>query len=183
MTPAAQQGNFTYVDTGGVTRTVNVLQIAGNAGYRSTILPSIADQLQKINGSTRNGVLTAGTDPNIQTLSFGWANKITTYYPAIRLDYNATDNLRFNWSYSQQKNTNFRRYNEQFPGIDPLNLTSSGGNNRIAGFGFDWTIRPTLVNEFHAGYMYQYSVFSSENLGLDLVPMLPCPPPRPHFLS
>jgi hypothetical protein len=31
----------------------------------------------------------------------------------------------------------------------------------------DWTICPTLVNQFHAGYMYQYRIFDPENLDLD----------------
>src|SRR5262249_50708660 len=64
------------------------------------------------------------------------------------------------------------RYNPQFPGgIDTIDRASSGGNNRIAGFGLDWSIRPTLINQFHAGYMYQYTYFSAENLGIDLAPI------------
>lgn len=168
LNPDAQQGIFAYKDSSGAIKTVNVLQVAGNAGYRSSVLPNIAGQLQKINGSLGKGSLIPSSDPNISNLSFQWASRVTTSYPAVRADYNATENLRFNVSYSQQKSTNFHRYNEQFPGVDPLDLTSSGGNARIAGFGVDWVIRPSLVNQFHAGYMYQYSVFSPEALGLDL---------------
>jgi len=32
----------------------------------------------------------------------------------------------------------------------------------------DWTIRPTMINQFHAGYMYQYSIFDPEKPGIDL---------------
>jgi hypothetical protein len=132
------------------------------------VLPSTAQQFQTINSSLGNGVVNPTSDPNVNTLSFQWANKITTHYPAIRVDHTATDNTRFSFTYSQQKSENHNRYNEQFPGVDPVNLTSSRVNNRIAGFGYDWVVRPTLINQFHAGYMYQYSVFSPENLGLDL---------------
>lgn len=169
LSPAAQQGNFLYRDASGNTRTLNVLQLAGSAGYPSAVLPNIADQLQKINGSLAQGTVTPTSDPNINTLNFSWRNKITNYYPAIRLDYNMNDNVRLYASYSQTKSDNINRFNPQFPGgIDPLDATSSGGNNRIGGIGVDWVIRPTLINQFHAGYMYQYSYFSPENFGVDL---------------
>jgi hypothetical protein len=166
LSPEAQRGLFSYRDDSGALRTVNLLQLAGNAGFRSTVLPAMQDQLQKINGA--RGTLQPTSDPNLYNLNFQWKSRITNYYPAVRADYNATDKVRLNLSYSQQKNDWAHRYNEQFPGVDTVDFTSSGGNNRIAGVGLDWVIRPTLVNQLHAGYMYQYSAFSPENLGLDL---------------
>jgi hypothetical protein len=169
LSPAAQQGNFTYRDTAGVLRTVNVLQIAGNAGYRSTILPSTAAQLQKINSVLNLGALSPTSDPNISTFNFQVPAQTNVYYPTIRVDYAATDNIRLNLSYAQTKTNATHTNSPVFPGgIDPLNYASNGSNNRIAGFGLDWTIRPTLINQFHAGYMYQYSIFDIENLGVDL---------------
>jgi len=48
-----------------------------------------------------------------------------------------------------------------FPGgIDPTDYTSNSNNNRIAGVGIDWTVRPDADQSVHAGYMYQYSAFS-----------------------
>src|SRR5262249_644425 len=49
LSAAAQQGNFSYRNTAGALQTVNVLQLAGRSGYRSTVLPEISNQLQKIN--------------------------------------------------------------------------------------------------------------------------------------
>lgn len=52
---------------------------------------------------------------------------------------------------------------ESIPSISPrATITTISG-----GVGVDWTIRPTLVNQFHAGYMYQYRIFDPENLDLD----------------
>src|SRR6266571_8396018 len=51
LTPAAQLGIFTYVGTDGVKRTVNLLQVAGGAGFTSTVDPTIAGILGKINAS------------------------------------------------------------------------------------------------------------------------------------
>lgn len=168
LNPATQQGNFTYTNTSGVVKTVNVLQTAGTAGYPSKILPSVAAQLTKINGVLSQGILTQGSDPNISTLSFASPGSNKVYYPTVRGDYLFSERLRVNLSYSQQKSNNYKTYAAQFPGgIDPLDYTSSRGNNRIAGLGVDWTVRPTLINQFRGGYMYQYSAFSPENLGLD----------------
>ena len=41
-------------------------------------------------------------------------------------------------------------------------------NNQIASVSFDWTIRPTLINQFRAGYTGQKSVFNPENQAIDL---------------
>src|SRR2546422_7894769 len=42
LTSAAQQGNYTYVGTDGVKRTVNLLTVARNAGFSGTVDPTIA---------------------------------------------------------------------------------------------------------------------------------------------
>jgi hypothetical protein len=169
LSAAAQQGLFTYRDTTGALQTVNVLSIGGGAGGPSTILPNIGSQFSKINGVLNNGSLTPTSDPNISTFSFLVPNRTTTYYPALRFDYNATNNVRLYVSYSQTKRIGAGVNPPNFPGgIDPIDFTSSNSNNKIAGFGADWVIRPTLINQFHAGFLYQYSIFDPENLGIDL---------------
>jgi hypothetical protein len=170
LSPAAQQGNFSYRDTRGTLQTVNVLQVGQAAGASGTVLPAIASQFSKINGVVGDGVLTQNpSDPNLATLSWLVPQRTTIWYPTVRVDYNLTQNLRFNASYSQTKTFNEHNYTPLWPGgIDTIDYTSSGGNNKIAGFGFDWMIRPTLINQFHSGFTYQYSYFSPENKGIDL---------------
>ena len=169
LTPAAQQGLFAYKDGAGNIQTVNVLQIAGAAGYPSTVNPLMGAQLQKINSVLNQGTLTPTGDPNFNSLNFQYPSRITTYYPTIRVDYLATQNVRINASYAQTKANSNDVNGPQFPGgIDPLDYVSNVSNNHLAGFGVDWTIRPTVINQFHAGYMYQLSQFDVENLGLDL---------------
>ncbi len=92
----------------------------------------------------------------------------------MRFDYNATDKLRLNISYSQTKTNDPKTYAPVFPGgIDTIDNTSYKANNKIAGFGVDYTIRPTLINQFHAGYLYQYTIFDPENLGINLATIFP----------
>lgn len=167
LTPSAQQGIFSYKNAAGAVQQVNLLQIAGGAGYSSTINSVMGGQLTKIDGVLGQGALTPTSDPNINTLSFAYTSKTTIYYPTIRTDYILNDRMRLYASYAQTK-TNSNHVNApQFPGgIDPLDYVSNAGNNRIAGVGFDWTIKPTLINQFHGGYMYQLSQFDVENLNL-----------------
>lgn len=169
LSPGAQQGLFTYKNSGGALQTVNVLQIAGAAGYPSAILPNISNQMMKINTVLNLGTMTPTTDPNISNLNFQNPARNTIYYPTFRIDYNATDSIRISTSYSQTKNLCVPCNPPTFPGgIDPTDSSSVNPNNRIVSFGLDWVIRPTLVNIFHAGYTGQYSTFNPENQGIDL---------------
>jgi hypothetical protein len=144
------------------------LQIGGNAGGASTISPNIAAQFQKINSVLNQGSVTPTSDPNLSSFSFLTANRTTLSYPALRFDDNAADSVRLYLSYSQTMQTGIALNAPNFPGgIDRLDLTSSN-NNKISGLGADWVIRPTLISQFHAGYMYQYGIFDPENLGIDL---------------
>jgi len=168
LSSSAQQGIFQYKAANGSIQSVNVLQLGVAAGGTGVINSNVASQLSTINGILSQGILTPTSDPNISTLSWQYAAHRTIYYPALRFDYNATDKLRFSLSYTQTK-TVYPANAANWPGgIDTVDLTSSNSNDKIAGFGVDYTIRPTLINQFHAGYMYQYSIFDPENLGLDL---------------
>src|SRR5215831_1388028 len=169
LSPSAQQGIFSYRDAGGNLQSINLLQTAGAAGLPSTVNPNVGASLAKISSVYNQGALTPTTDPNIYTLNFQVPGKTTTYYPTIRADWNYSESLRFFASYGQTKTDNHLTNTPQFPGgIDPLDYVSNKSNNRIAGFGVDWTARPTLINQFHAGYLYQLSIFDVENLGIDL---------------
>lgn len=170
LSPAAQQGLFSYKDASGALKTVNVLNIAGASGLPSTLNPSVANSLQQISGVYNKGTLTPTSDPNIYTLSFQAPAKTTVYYPTARIDWTANEKIRLYVSYAQTKTNSPHVNPPQFPGgiDDALDYTSNTGNNRIAGLGLDWVFRPTLINQFHAGYMYQLSIFDTETLGIDL---------------
>ncbi len=174
LSPSAQAGVFQYKATNGSIQSVNVLQIGSSAGGTSAINSNIATQLSQINGVLGSGILSPTSDPNISTLNWQYAARRTIYYPAVRFDYNVSDALRINVSYTQTKTVYPGANAAVFPGgIDTTDLTSSNSNNKIAGLGIDWTLRPNLINQFHAGYMYQYSVFDPENENIDLTKVFP----------
>jgi hypothetical protein len=169
LSPGAQQGMFSFRDVGGNLQSINLLQIAAAAGLPSTVNSNVAASLAKISSVYNQGALVATTDPNIYTLGFQVPGKTTIYYPTVRADWNYSESLRFFASYGQTKTDSHLANTPQFPGgIDPVDYVSNKSNNRIAGFGVDWTFRPTLMNQFHVGYLYQLSIFDLENLGIDL---------------
>ena len=174
LSAGAQTGIFQYKASNGSIQSVNVLRIGASAGGPGTVNSQIGSQLSAINGVLGAGVLSPTSDPNISTLNWQYAARRTIYYPALRFDYNLNEAIRLNVSYTQTKTVYPGANAAVFPGgIDTVDLTSSNSNDKIAGFGVDWTIRPTLINQFHGGYMYQYSVFDPENENIDLTKVFP----------
>src|SRR5215831_15106252 len=169
LTPSAQQGIFTYRTSSGATQTANVLQIAGSGGYPSQVLSNISEQFAKINSVLNLGTITATSDPNLLTLNHVVPAPQTIKYPALRLDYNFRENVRFSLVYNQTKTECTSCNVPTWPGgINPYDKGAVNPNNRIVSFSNDWAIRTTLINQFHAGYTGQYSNFNPENRAIDL---------------
>ncbi|PYY04366.1 MAG: carboxypeptidase regulatory-like domain-containing protein [Acidobacteria bacterium] len=167
LTPAAQAGNFTYTDTDNVRRTVNVLQIAASNGLNSTIDASIQTELSNINGALQYGKLANTHDANVQKLKWFQPNPISRYYPTVRVDYNLSQTFRLNWAWNETKETLPSSIAALFPGQSSAfkyQIQGSRLNAYTTALGFDWSPNPTLVNEFHGGFLYNYRA-SSYNAG------------------
>jgi hypothetical protein len=157
LTPAAQSGVFTYTGTDGVTRTVNVLNVAHNfnSALPGTINSTIGAELTAINSSLGAGHLSAYPDPNFETLGWLQPSPTTFYYPTFRIDYNATEKLRLHVAYNETKEVQPAVAQAFFPGSGFANgIAGNKNNNYTASLGVDWTLSPTLVNEFKGGFLY-----------------------------
>ncbi|HKD49511.1 MAG TPA: TonB-dependent receptor [Candidatus Acidoferrum sp.] len=160
-TAAAQAGNFTWTDSAG-THTVNILtQIAGPAGQPSTVNSVTAGLFSAINGSLSGGAVTPTADPNINSIAFAVQSPITYWYPTVRVDYNIKDNLRMYVSW------NMTQWNQPGAGAPPYPgsaFQTYGASNKFkyytAALGFDWTITPTIINQFRGGYLYNLAKYS-----------------------
>ena len=162
MASAVQSGNLTYRDNNGLTHTVNVLtQIAQPNNLPFTVNPKVASDMQAINGGLNQGAVTKTGDPNINQISWLNSSPLTVYYPAFRLDYNASDNLRLDLSFLDQKTDQPNISAPPFPGTGFANrVASNNSNNFTTGLGITWTISPTLVNQFRGGYLYNVSRYA-----------------------
>jgi hypothetical protein len=179
MSPTAQTGLFTFTDAKQVQHTVNVLtDIAGSpAGQNVGIVnpccamptvvnPNIASIFANINSGLAAGAITANSDANLVDVNWTYQTPLTQYFPTVRVDYNMRDNLRlflsFNMTQSSQANGNV-------PPLPGSFYSKFGGTNKFRyftqGLGLDWTITPTVLNSFRAGYLY-----NSAKYGYDLTP-------------
>jgi hypothetical protein len=105
-------------------------------------------------GNSPNG------DPNWQNFDYQLNNPTTTYYPTVRVDYNMSQSVHFNVAWNMTKTENPYGAEGTFPGA-PYAGQGAGSTFKdyTAAFGFDWIIKPTLVNQFRGGFLYHYDGF------------------------
>jgi hypothetical protein len=148
LTPDAQKGFYSYVGSDGNLHKVNVLQLAGQAGYQSTIDPTIQGILNTINGTTSQGSFISSADPNVQTLQWRQDTGSKVLYPTARVDYQITPKIAWHgtWNLRWQHNNGSPNY----PGLKPLG-NAYDITVYVASSAVDWTITPTMLNSFNFG--------------------------------
>lgn len=167
FTQPAQAGNFTFYGVNGEggaagsTRSINLFNViqsyntAHGTNFPTTINASVQSRLAAINGMVQKGSLISGIgDDPLNTSGVQWnqANTTTYYYPTIRLDYDISQKLRLNMAYNETKYSAPGVNLGWFP-ADGRGAGNSSDNMTIA-LGLEWTISPTLINQFRAGYLY-----------------------------
>src|SRR5215831_12546370 len=87
LTDEAQKGIFRFVGTDGAQHTVDLLALAGSAGYQRTIDPTTQAALTAINGTLSRGTLLPNiTNPLYQnTLTWKQSQNTRDIYPTARL--------------------------------------------------------------------------------------------------
>jgi hypothetical protein len=157
LTASAQQGNFTYTGTDGLSHTVNVYSIAKayDPTLQGTMNSVVSTQMTRINNAVGQGSITTTTDPNINSVSWLSPNPSITWYPTFRVDYTPTATWRVNLAVNQTKVTAPHSASPVLPGDEFLAIAGGTKSNRISSsFGVDWTATNTLVNAFRFGYLY-----------------------------
>jgi hypothetical protein len=162
LTPASQAGTFNFIGKDGAVHTVQLVgpgSVAASAGVNNTFNARVTSEITAINGvESLGGLTTNANDPAVDTLSFFVPSPITFYFPAVRVDYNVSQNVRINFAWNETKEDQPGNIAPWFPGSA---FSSSEGefllNAYTAGFGLDWTIKPTLVNQFRGGFLYNYT--------------------------
>ncbi len=160
LTPDAQNGLYTYIGTDGQSHTVDLFALAGANGLPTTPNSTIASQFSSINSSVTAGAVTPTSDPIINNVSWNFPAPTVIWYPTLRLDYNTSRNITMNFAVNRTKQTNNGSNAPFFPG-SAFAKTGSGNQNDAftASYGIDWTIRPTMMNQFKVGYLYNVNRF------------------------
>jgi hypothetical protein len=185
LTSDAQAGNFTYKGTDGVERTVNLLQLAGSAGFRSTIDPTVKGILDSFNATKTHATGWEPDPANLWRETMLWRYSFENRYmfPTARVDYQITPSINWHgtWNYRKQTDYNygggvFPYYpGTQYSGIYIPTYTYVAANN------VDWTISPSMLNNFIFGIqsnrenfyvgsdIHQWSIYGDRRLNLPLV--------------
>ena len=164
LNAAAMSGVFSYT-TGGVTRQVNLLQLAAANGQIATLDPTVAKVMSDVTAAMKTqGSLTDLSNPLVQQYTFQVPTQSLNTFPVLRFDYNATQNHRitgsFNYNHinSTPDTTNGRQ--AVFPNFP---ATGSQQSTRwTTSEGVRSTIGQSMVNEFRIGATGGATLFSPE---------------------
>lgn len=158
LSPLAQTGVFT--DSNGK-QTNLFTQVAQPNGLPTSISSIIASGISSINNSLTSGTVTQTGDPNVNQINWFVSNPTTIYYPAVRVDYNVKPSVRIDFAWNLTRETDPGANAPPFPGSA---FSSLGAENFFKFYtnslGIDWTISPTLVNQFRGGFLYNNEEFS-----------------------
>lgn len=146
LTPEVAQGNFSYLDTNGVTRTVNLLSAVGG-----TIDPTIKGMLSSINEtrSKASSILPTGDSLNQQTLTWNQSRDFMTAYPTARIDYVINPSMAWHttWNLRHQNNPGYPLHpGSKYDFPRAYKITTYVATNT-----FDWNIKPNMTNSFSFG--------------------------------
>ncbi len=153
LTPAAAQGNFTYLGTDGQQHTVNLLAAAGQAGFSSTIDPTIGSMLSAINSSEAkaSGFLSITGQPYWQTMEWTQGTDTTYLYPSARVDYQITPKVAWHGSWNL-RHENIAGSAPPYPGESQYAFPNGYKiTSYVATAGLDWTVTPRMINSFNFG--------------------------------
>ncbi|SPF33540.1 conserved exported hypothetical protein [Candidatus Sulfopaludibacter sp. SbA4] len=161
LVPAAQNGDYTYKGTDGSMHTVNVLSLAGAAGYSSTVDPTVKTALTTINGTFGNGTLLPISNNYFQqTLNWKFPTGSRNEYPTARLDYQIANKVAYHVAW------NLRHYHVNPTGPSYPGLTGASGESKETHYALsnslDTTLKPTLFNSFKFGIQ---STVTGANIG------------------
>jgi Carboxypeptidase regulatory-like domain len=160
LTSTAQGGSFFAPGMSAPVQLIGTpTSVAALNGVNNTINSRVGGEISNVNAITSLGKTSIATgDPdNIQNLSWEVLSPIKQYYPTLRLDYNMSQNVRLNFAWNETKFDQPGAVAPFFPGASYSN-TEGANKSKVytTALGFDWTIKPTLVNQFRGGYLYNW---------------------------
>ncbi|HET6853919.1 MAG TPA: TonB-dependent receptor [Pyrinomonadaceae bacterium] len=164
LTPEARQGLFTYKDSGGTVRTINLLTLAASKGFPGTIDPTIGAGLDIINSAVRSqGALrsriASANDFNRLDYQFQDPGTNIRRFPTARFDWNITKNQHMEFIH------NYQFYYSTPDAVNGQNSVAPGqgiviGTPGVTGsiyrdsfsyvMAHRWTINDRLANEIRA---------------------------------
>ena len=170
--PAARQGNFTYVDNGGVTRTINVLTGAGllgpipaSAGGVLGVDPLIQSRILNNIPTAGNGNLSNGGISQLLTLN--QSDGDTRDGLTSRVDFDFNDRNSLNLVYKYNKNADERQSDGGGFGTTPF--VTQGGPTNLYIATYRSTLSSRFVNEVRGAYQRSEPFFNQGPVPQDFI--------------
>ncbi len=161
----ALNGIYRFIDKSGATRTFNVLDVAGAAGFRTAIDPTIKgmlDQITATESTPGTSFQDSTTYPFQRTMYWNYSPYSRAYYPTVRLDYQITPSISWHgaWNYRDSLFDGAPNY----PGDEAFKSSFyqdvSTANVWVISNAVDWTISPKMVNNFTFGNQMNWELFA-----------------------
>jgi len=158
LTPNARQGIFTYTDTGGTVRTVNLLALRGI----KTLAPAIQNILNQVPTTINNyevGDSAPGHLRNTAGYQFNQRDNALRDNLTGKLDYNLSIRHALSATYAWNRDNNDRPDAENDYSLVPK-VTNPNHNNLLA-LSWRWTPTANLTNEVRGGFDLTWGYFNS----------------------
>jgi len=158
LLPNARQGIFTYRDSAGVTRTANVLQLAGLTGIDPLVSQNILSALPTVGNRTD-----IGDQLNTTGLSFNQpANSSRNVY-TTRLDFDISERHSVNVVYDYNQENNLRPDVDGGQGFTTTPKVIQSSTNKFLVAAYRWTPTARLSNEIRGGTFRSEVPFDNTN--------------------
>jgi Carboxypeptidase regulatory-like domain/TonB dependent receptor len=144
LTPSAGSGIFTYKDSTGVVRNINLYQLAGAAGFPSAPDPTLAKTYSLIQQLTQSGGTLSNriaTNNDYNRNNFAFPNKAVNNrkFETTRIDYNLSDKHHISGVWNYQVNSRSPDGLNGTLAILPGTGTILGSPDLEGQYGINWT--------------------------------------------
>ena len=165
LTPDAFNGNFTYLGTDGLNHTVNVLTVAAQNGYASTLNSTTQSEINAIRATQNNpaviGYLPIANTPYEQTMNWNTPLNLDNKYPTARFDFQINPSVAYHttWNLRHTVYTGHPEWPgapipDLYPGAESYKITTYVWTHAV-----DWTINPHLTDTFNFGIQSNHEYF------------------------
>jgi carboxypeptidase family protein len=153
LRPVTEAGVFTYQTATGEQRQVNLLNIARDNRFPSTIDPTIGTMLTGHREARQYGTVNSTNSLLTEELSWREPQEQTNFFPTARMDVQITRNLSWMGSWNLYRQDTSGRRGWPLPGYPPQ-LDTQKRAWWITSTGLNWAIAPNVHNEFRYGVQH-----------------------------
>jgi hypothetical protein len=165
LTGDAFNGNFTYLGTDGQNHTVNLLSVAAQNGFPSTLNTTTQAYINAIRATQSSGsvigYLPVANTPYEQTMNWNTPLNLQNKFPTARFDFLITSKIAYHttWNMRNEVYTGHPEWPgapipDLYPGAESYKI-----NTYVWTHAIDWTINPHLINTFNFGIQTNHEYF------------------------